>query len=60
MTVQENLELGAYTTPQYLAEGLNDVYKRFPRLEDRKQQIAGTLGRGTADARHGQSYYIKT
>lgn len=46
MTVQENLELGAYTTPQYLSDGIQDVYKRFPRLYDRKTQIAGTLSGG--------------
>ena len=46
MTVQENLEMGAYTCPQYLKDGLADVYSRFPRLKHRKNQVAGTLSGG--------------
>lgn len=46
MTVQENLEMGAYTRSGYVKEGIADVYKRFPRLEHRKNQIAGTLSGG--------------
>ena len=46
MTVQENLEMGAYTNAGYTKEGLADVYKRFPRLLHRKNQIAGTLSGG--------------
>ncbi len=46
MTVQENLEMGAYTKKSYLKEGLEDVYYRFPRLKHRKNQIAGTLSGG--------------
>lgn len=46
MTVQENLEMGAYTNSGYTKEGIADVYKRFPRLEHRKNQIAGTLSGG--------------
>ncbi len=46
MTVQENLEMGAYTDSSYTKEGLADVYKRFPRLLHRKNQIAGTLSGG--------------
>lgn len=46
MTVQENLEMGAYTCGSYLKEGLADVYKRFPRLKHRKNQIGGTLSGG--------------
>lgn len=46
MTVQENLEMGAYTNPKNVKEGLADVYARFPRLEHRKNQIAGTLSGG--------------
>lgn len=46
MTVQENLEMGAYTCGNYLKEGLADVYKRFPRLKHRKNQIGGTLSGG--------------
>ena len=46
MTVQENLEMGAYTCKEHTKEGLEDVYKRFPRLLHRKNQIAGTLSGG--------------
>ena len=46
MTVQENLEMGAYTNPKYTKEGLADVYARFPRLLHRKNQVAGTLSGG--------------
>ena len=48
MTVQENLELGAFTRND-TAEIQNDfkmVFKRFPRLEERKFQLAGTLSGG--------------
>lgn len=46
MTVQENLEMGAYRKPSYLKEGLADVYERFPRLKHRRNQVAGTLSGG--------------
>ncbi len=46
MTVQENLEMGAYTQPGYVKEGINDVFERFPRLKHRRNQIAGTLSGG--------------
>ncbi len=46
MTVQENLEMGAYTNKAYLKEGIADVYERFPRLKHRKNQTAGTLSGG--------------
>ena len=46
MTVLENLEMGAYTQPGYVKEGIADVFARFPRLKHRKNQIAGTLSGG--------------
>ncbi|MED9903344.1 MAG: ABC transporter ATP-binding protein [Lachnospiraceae bacterium] len=48
MTVLQNLKLGAYTRKDKaeIAETLEMVYKRFPRLEERKNQIAGTLSGG--------------
>lgn len=46
MTIQENLEMGAYTNSAYTKEGLADVYNRFPRLLERRNQIAGTLSGG--------------
>ncbi len=46
MTVQENLEMGAYTNPKEQAKNLAEVYERFPRLKHRKNQIGGTLSGG--------------
>lgn len=46
MTVLENLEMGAYTQPGYVKDGIADVFERFPRLKHRKNQIAGTLSGG--------------
>ena len=46
MTVLENLEMGAYTQPGDVKEGIADVFERFPRLKHRKNQIAGTLSGG--------------
>ena len=47
MTVEENLEMGAYTRPNSEIEaGIADVYQRFPRLKERRKQIAGTLSGG--------------
>ncbi len=47
MTVEENLELGAYTQPgSTVGPGIADVYKRFPRLKERRKQVAGTLSGG--------------
>ena len=47
MTVEENLEMGAYTpSKSTIAPGIADVYQRFPRLKERRRQIAGTLSGG--------------
>ena len=47
MTVEENLEMGAYTQPNSAVEpGIADVYQRFPRLQERRRQVAGTLSGG--------------
>ena len=46
MTVEENLEMGAYADPAGMEETMKDVYKRFPRLEERRRQLAGTLSGG--------------
>lgn len=45
MTVQENLEIGGYTKSN-VKEKIFEIYKIFPRLEERKSQIAGTLSGG--------------
>ena len=43
MTVEENLEMGAYTQPKStVAPGLERVYEQFPRLKERRRQVAGT------------------
>ena len=48
LTVLENLKLGAYSRKDKneLNETLEKVYKSFPRLEERKNQLAGTLSGG--------------
>lgn len=47
MSVEENLEMGGYTRPGgEIAASLKDVYQRFPRLSERRKQIAGTLSGG--------------
>lgn len=48
LTVYENLQMGAYTRKDKteIANDLKTVYKRFPRLEERKNQLAGTLSGG--------------
>ena len=47
MTVQENLEMGAFTQPNSAIEAdIENVYQRFPRLKERRKQIAGTLSGG--------------
>ena len=48
LSVLENLKMGAYTRSDKneIEESLEMVYKRFPRLEERKNQMAGTLSGG--------------
>ncbi|MCR4925982.1 MAG: ABC transporter ATP-binding protein [Clostridiales bacterium] len=48
LTVLENLKLGAYTRKdkKEIAETLEKVYERFPRLKERYKQVAGTLSGG--------------
>ena len=48
LTVYENLLMGAYTRKDKdeIEESLENIYKRFPRLEERKGQYAGTLSGG--------------
>ena len=47
LTVQDNLEMGAYLrTDNKIQEDLDKVYQRFPRLKERKGQLAGTLSGG--------------
>lgn len=48
LSVYENLKLGAYTRKdkKEMEDTLNMVYERFPRLKERKNQLAGTLSGG--------------
>ncbi|MBQ9135442.1 MAG: ABC transporter ATP-binding protein [Lachnospiraceae bacterium] len=48
LTVLQNLKLGAYTRKdkKEIDETLEMIYKHFPRLEERKNQLAGTLSGG--------------
>lgn len=47
LSVQENLEMGAYTrSTGEIADLIANVYDRFPRLKERHKQVAGTLSGG--------------
>ena len=48
MTVMENLEMGAYIRDDKdaIMESIEDVFRRFPRLQERRRQLAGTLSGG--------------
>lgn len=48
MTVEENLEMGAFTksNKDQIRAGIAEVYQRFPRLKERYRQLAGTLSGG--------------
>ncbi|MFV0497431.1 MAG: ABC transporter ATP-binding protein [Candidatus Fimivivens sp.] len=47
MSVQENLEMGAYTQPSAgVADDIERVYQQFPRLKERRKQVSGTLSGG--------------
>jgi branched-chain amino acid transport system ATP-binding protein len=48
MSVKENLEAGAYQRrdPAGIAEDIERAYARFPRLQERREQLAGTLSGG--------------
>lgn len=46
MTVEENLEMGAFADARDMDVTMEEVYERFPRLKERKKQLAGTLSGG--------------
>jgi branched-chain amino acid transport system ATP-binding protein len=48
LTVEENLKMGAYTVDDQtkVQEGIDNAYEMFPRLQERRAQIAGTLSGG--------------
>lgn len=47
MSVEENLQMGGYTRPAAeIPDSLERVYAQFPRLKERRRQVAGTLSGG--------------
>jgi branched-chain amino acid transport system ATP-binding protein len=46
MTVEENLEMGAFTDRKDMEANMEEVFGRFGRLKERKKQLAGTLSGG--------------
>ena len=46
MSVQENLDMGAFTQKNVSKEDLDMVFQLFPRLKERRNQVAGTLSGG--------------
>ncbi len=47
MSVEENLEMGAYVRPNSeVDDSIAAVYEQFPRLKERRKQVAGTLSGG--------------
>ena len=46
MTVQENLDMGAFTTKGDSSAAMESIFEQFPRLKERRKQIAGTLSGG--------------
>lgn len=46
MTVEENLEMGAFTHRKSKKSNLDHVFERFSRLKERRKQLAGTLSGG--------------
>jgi len=46
MTVEENLRLGAYAERRVPVDALDRVFELFPRLQERRRQLAGTLSGG--------------
>ena len=48
MSMEDNLQMGAYASKNKAeaAEAMQDVYKKFPRLKERRRQLAGTLSGG--------------
>ena len=46
MSVEENLQMGGYTAGKETDARIQDVFERFPRLKERRNQVAGTLSGG--------------
>ena len=46
MTVEENLEMGAYLREESFQDTLNEIYRLFPILKEKRNQLAGQLSGG--------------
>jgi len=46
MTVQENLDMGAFTRKDTYKADMERMFELFPRLKERRKQVAGTLSGG--------------
>ncbi len=46
MTVEENLEMGAFTRNGSISAARDEIFEQFPRLKERRKQVAGTLSGG--------------
>jgi len=46
MSVEENLEMGAYLRDENFQDTLNEIYKLFPMLKEKRKQFAGELSGG--------------
>ena len=46
LSVQENLEMGAYLREEHVDEIINEIYELFPALKEKKFQIVGELSGG--------------
>lgn len=46
MSVQENLDMGAYIRKDDFSQSMEEVFELFPRLKERRKQVAGTLSGG--------------
>ena len=46
MSVEENLEMGAYIRDENFQDTLNEIYKLFPMLKEKRKQFAGELSGG--------------
>ena len=51
MSVEENLQMGGYTAGKETDARIQDVFERFPRLKERRNQVAGKIGRASCRER---------
>ena len=46
MSFEENLDMGAYISDENFQDTLNEIYKLFPMLKEKRKQFAGELSGG--------------